>query len=72
MLGCNMQSTLLHTSKINILYQCTGPGNYIVSCFVWNYKNKHVTLYMSVYVEGAMHEYQHKMPTRTQHAPQNW
>ena len=38
----------------------------------WGYKNKHVPLSMPGYVEGDMHEYQHKNPTRPQHTPHIW
>ena len=29
-------------------------------------------MYMPGYVESAMHEHQHKIPTRPQHAPHKW
>ena len=38
----------------------------------WDYKQKFVNLYMSGYVEVAMHEYQHKIHTRLHCAPQKW
>ena len=38
----------------------------------WDYKHKHVTLSMLGYVEGAMHEYQHKNPTKPLHEPHKW
>ena len=38
----------------------------------WKYKQKHATLYMLVYVEGKIHEYQYKITTCPQHAPHKW
>ena len=38
----------------------------------FEYKHKHITLSMLVYVEGSIHEYQHKIPTRPHHVPHKW
>ena len=38
----------------------------------WEYIIKHVTVSMAGYMEGAIHEYQHKITTHIQHAPHKW
>ena len=40
--------------------------------FVLGQLKKHDTLSIPGYMEGAMHEYQQKPPTRPQHAPLKW
>jgi hypothetical protein len=35
----------------------------------WNYENNTVDLLMPGYIEATLHKFQHKTPTRPQHAP---
>jgi hypothetical protein len=38
----------------------------------WDYKNRTVDLSMPVYINAALHKYQHASPARPEHAPHTW
>ena len=61
----------MYSQNYPVSVEWTGEIYFRVSLY-WDYRNKHVTLSVSRYVEGAIHEYQQKV----QHAPimhrKNW
>ena len=64
MLGRITDKILSHAPRNIIMYQWNGMGNYtVVLVWIGTIKNKHFTLSMQGYVEGDMHEYQHKRPS---------
>jgi hypothetical protein len=38
----------------------------------WDYKNRTLELSMPGYIKAALHEYQHHVPARPEHAPHTW
>ena len=72
MLGINMRNILSCASENIIRYQWNGLRNCIMELVWIGTIKKNVTLSMPGYVEGVMHEYQHKRPTIPHHAPHTW
>ena len=63
MIGINMHSSFLNYSEHIFCISRLDWVIILLSFLYWNYKHKHVNLYMPVYLEVDMHEYQHKTPT---------
>ena len=49
-----------------------GGTNYCGFTIKWNYEKEYVDISMPGYIEKVLHKYQHKPPSRPQHAPHKW